>query len=374
MSTIHHDITTPAPPQLQEVDDGVFAYIQPDGTWWINNTGFLVGQRGVISIDTCATVRRTRAYLDAIRTVTPQPVRTVVNTHHHGDHTFGNFLFAGATIVGHEATRAGVLDWGEPKSAPFWTEVDWGEIVLEPPFLTYTDSVTVWVDDLRADVRHVGVPAHTTNDSIVWLPERKVLYCGDLLFNGGTPFLVQGSVAGAIEVLEKVVRPLGATTIVPGHGPWPDRNSSTTSWGTCASFRPVPAPATTPASHRWRPHANWTWDSTPTYSTRTHRRQPAPGLRRTRRRALGRAHRRRRGSDRHGHLQRRPPPQLPCLRAGGATCGVHACLVARALEPVVEFTAAGARAAGRNDDIAVPGEHRDRIVHLRRATDTPRWS
>ena len=218
MSSIHHDVTTPAPPQLQEVDDGVFAYIQPDGTWWINNTGFLVGQRGVISIDACATVRRTRAYLDAIRSVTPQPVRTVVNTHHHGDHTFGNFLFAGATIVGHEATRTGVLDWGEPKSAPFWTEVDWGEIVLQPPFLTYTNSVTVWVDDLRATVRHVGVPAHTTNDSIVWLPERKVLYCGDLLFNAGTPFLVQGSVAGAIEVLEEVVKPLGTTTIVPGHG------------------------------------------------------------------------------------------------------------------------------------------------------------
>ena len=51
MSSIHHDVTTPTPPQLQEVDDGVFAYIQPDGTWWINNTGFLVGQRGVISID-----------------------------------------------------------------------------------------------------------------------------------------------------------------------------------------------------------------------------------------------------------------------------------------------------------------------------------
>ena len=79
-ATIHHDVTIPGPPQLQEVDDGVFAYIQPDGTWWINNTGFLVGQRGVISIDTCATVRRTRAYLDAIRTVTPQPVRTVINT------------------------------------------------------------------------------------------------------------------------------------------------------------------------------------------------------------------------------------------------------------------------------------------------------
>ena len=218
MSTVHHDIDTPAPPRVEEVSEGVFAYIQPDGSWWINNTGFVVGTRGVISVDSCATVRRTRAYLAAIATVTTQPVRTVINTHHHGDHTFGNHLFGGATIVGHEATRAGVLDWGEPRSAPFWTEVDWGEFVLEPPFLTYTDAVTVWADDLRADVRHVGIPANTTNDSIVWLPERKLLFCGDLLFNGGTPFLLQGSVAGAIQVLEEVVRPLEATTIVPGHG------------------------------------------------------------------------------------------------------------------------------------------------------------
>ena len=219
MSTTRHDVTTPAPPRVQEVSDGVFAYIQPDGTWWINNTGFLVGRRGVLSVDACATVRRTKAYLQAIADVTPQPVRTLINTHHHGDHTFGNHLFTGATIVGHEATRTGILDWGEPRSAPFWSEVDWGEVVLEPPFLTYTDAVTLWSDDLRADVRHVGVAAHTTNDSIVWLPERKLLFSGDLLFNGGTPFLVQGSVTGAIQVLEGIVKPLGAQTIVPGHGP-----------------------------------------------------------------------------------------------------------------------------------------------------------
>jgi cyclase len=53
----------------------------------------------------------------------------------------------------------------------------------------------------------------------VWIPERSVLFCGDLVFNGGTPFLLMGSVAGAVEVLEEVVRPLGARTIVPGHGP-----------------------------------------------------------------------------------------------------------------------------------------------------------
>lgn len=219
MTSTAHDITTPGPPRVEEVSDGIHAYLQPDGTWWINNTGFLVGQRGVVSVDACSTERRTRAYLAAIEGVTPRPVRTLINTHHHGDHTFGNYLFAGATIVGHEATRAGVQQWGKPFDAPVWTEVDWGDIELAPPFLTYTEGVTVWVDDLRCEVTHVGTAAHTTNDSVVWIPEREVLFSGDLLFNGGTPFLLQGSIAGAVDVLENVVRPLGARTIVPGHGP-----------------------------------------------------------------------------------------------------------------------------------------------------------
>ncbi|MGH3758073.1 MBL fold metallo-hydrolase [Actinophytocola sp.] len=219
MSTTAHDVTSPGPPRVEEVSDGVFAYLQPDGTWWINNTGFLAGTRGVVSVDACSTERRTRAYLAAIRRVTPRPVRTLVNTHHHGDHTFGNFLFPGATIVAHEGTRDSVLAFGPPIDEPIWNKVDWGAVEIEPPFLTYPEGVTVWVDDLRCEVRHVGTPAHTTNDSILWIPERGVLFCGDLLFNGGTPFLMQGSVAGAISVLTDVVKPLGATTIVPGHGP-----------------------------------------------------------------------------------------------------------------------------------------------------------
>jgi cyclase len=98
-------------------------------------------------------------------------------------------------------------------------EVEWGDVEVTPPFLTYEHGVTVWADDLRCEVRHVGTPAHTTNDSIIWIPERSVLFCGDLLFNGGTPFLLMGSVAGALEVLREVLRPLEAQTIVAGHGP-----------------------------------------------------------------------------------------------------------------------------------------------------------
>lgn len=207
------------PPQLVEVSDGVFAYLQPDGTWWINNTGFLVGSQGVTSIDACSTEARTRAYLDTIARTTPKPIRTLVNTHHHGDHTFGNYLFNTATIVAHDNARQEMLDFGPPRSAPIWEEVEWGNVRLDPPFLTYHDEVTLHVDDLEATVRYVGTPAHTTNDSIVWIPERSVLYSGDLLFNGGTPFLLMGSVAGAIDVLVHVLTPLQATTIVPGHGP-----------------------------------------------------------------------------------------------------------------------------------------------------------
>lgn len=220
MSSSHADHALP-PPVMKEVSDGVFAYIQPDGSWWINNTGLLVGPQGAISIDACATERRTRAYIDAIGEVTDRPVRTLVNTHHHGDHTHGNYLFGGATVVGHEQTRAMVIESGVPGPEgplPFWTHFDVGDLVLEPPFLTYTEGVSIWAGDLRAEVTYVGTPAHTTNDSIVWLPERSTLFAGDLLFNGGTPFLLMGSLAGSIQVLEEVIAPLGAETIVPGHG------------------------------------------------------------------------------------------------------------------------------------------------------------
>jgi cyclase len=213
-----HDLSDD--PSVEEVADGVFAYLQPDGSWWINNTGFVVGRRGVVAIDACSTERRTRRFLHHVTSVAGErPVRTLVNTHHHGDHTHGNFLFGGATIVGHERTRSEMLAAGPPVGLEaIWEPVEWGSVEVVPPFLTYADGVTLWSDDRRLEVRHVGMPAHTTNDSYVWLPEQSVLFCGDLLFNGGTPFVLMGSVTGALEVIETVLRPLGARTIVPGHG------------------------------------------------------------------------------------------------------------------------------------------------------------
>ncbi len=218
MSSGHPDEPLP-PGEAVEVSDGIFAYIQPDGSWWINNTAFLVGSQGVVSIDACATERRTRDYLAAIAAITPRPVRALINTHHHGDHTFGNYLFDTAAVIAHDNVRAELLAFGRPRSAPVWTETDWGDVRLEPPFVTYADEITVHSDDLACRVTYAGRPAHTTNDSYVWIPDRSVLIAGDLVFNGGTPFLLMGSISGAIAVLEERIKPLGARTIVPGHGP-----------------------------------------------------------------------------------------------------------------------------------------------------------
>lgn len=209
------------PPEVKEVADGVFCYLQADGSWGLNNAGFVVGRRGATVIDTCFTERRTRAFLDSIRSVTKLPLQTLVNTHHHGDHTHGNYLFSDSTIVAHELCRESILEAGLPQLdntiGMLFPNVDWGDLELSAPTLTYKDKMTLHVEDLRLELIFMG-PAHTTNDTVVWLPDHKLLFSGDLIFNQGTPFVVMGSVAGSLEAIQRL-RGLGAETIVPGHGP-----------------------------------------------------------------------------------------------------------------------------------------------------------
>jgi cyclase len=118
-------------------------------------------------------------------------------------------------IVGHELCRKEVIETGLGTKALF-PGVEWGEIEIAPPSVTFDKRMTLHVDDLTIELIYVG-PAHTTNDVIVWLPERRVLFTGDVIFHGGTPFALMGSIAGWLEALERL-RALGAERIVPGHG------------------------------------------------------------------------------------------------------------------------------------------------------------
>jgi cyclase len=207
-----------APPETVEVAAGVFAYVQPDGSWWINNTGFVVGDDGVVAVDATSTERRTRAMLAAIGAVTRAPVRTLVNTHHHGDHTNGNCLFAEATVIGHRNCRTGVLAGSIGGLEPVFGPVDWGALSIRAPELVFDDRLDLHVGDRRVELHYIGGPAHTTGDVVAWLPDERVLFAGDLVFNGGTPFVLMGSVTGALAALGRL-RAFGAATVVPGHGP-----------------------------------------------------------------------------------------------------------------------------------------------------------
>lgn len=217
MSAPSHDHDPPnlPPPTLEEVADGVYAYVQLDGSWGLNNSGFLVARDGVTVVDTCFTEKRTRALVDTIASVTALPLRTLINTHHHGDHTHGNYLLPAATIIGHELCREEMLAAGHVATGLF-PGVDWGRLEVAPPFVCFGDTLDVYVDDRKVELAFVG-PAHTTNDVIAWLPQHRILFAGDLVFNGGTPFVVMGSVAGSLAALERV-RQLGPDMIVPGHG------------------------------------------------------------------------------------------------------------------------------------------------------------
>jgi cyclase len=218
MSSSHADHgVSPEAPRVVEVADRVFAYVQPDGSWWINNTGFIAGGSVVIGIDTCATEVRTDAYLETVESVAGSRPGVLVNTHHHGDHTNGNCFLPFATIVGHENCRRLMLESGILDTSGIWEPVDWGELRPAPPFVTFEHRLNLYAGDLLVELHHLGMPAHTTNDVIAWIPEHRVLFSGDLIFNGGTPFVLMGSVSGSISVLSRLME-FPAEVIVPGHG------------------------------------------------------------------------------------------------------------------------------------------------------------
>lgn len=207
---------------LEPIADGVHAWIQAPGTWWINNAGAVVGDDGVVLIDTCATRARTERFLAAVAAATDdRPIRLAVNTHLHGDHTYGNALLPDSTvIVAHERTRAGLLaDFLLTATPPIWSpSPDWGITRVRPPSVTIQDEAALHAGTRRIELRHPGYPAHTPGDVVAWLPEERVLFTGDLLFHQVTPLVFMGSVSGALRSLDWLAG-FNAAVVVPGHGP-----------------------------------------------------------------------------------------------------------------------------------------------------------
>ncbi|MDZ4278770.1 MAG: MBL fold metallo-hydrolase, partial [Dehalococcoidia bacterium] len=136
------------PTSLIELADGVFAYVQEGGGLCVSNAGLIVGPDGCVAIDALFAPSMTRAFRDEIARVTDKPVRLLINTHHHVDHTLGNALFPEAVILSHanarkeqERTGTAVLELLRPRIPHLVAEVEGIEPRL--PDLTFDGEATV---------------------------------------------------------------------------------------------------------------------------------------------------------------------------------------------------------------------------------------
>lgn len=206
-------------PYVDELTDGLYAYVQPVGGWMVNDSGIIVDGSGrSVLIDTLATEKRNRSLLAEVGRVSPGGPQIAVNTHHHPDHTWGNgFLPADTVLIAQDECRPRMIAAGL-KATQELTEPDYGDLSIRPPEFTFSDRMTLHLNDFPVELRYVGTPAHTTNDVLVWVPDRKVIFAGDLAFNGGQPFVLEGSIAGFRTAIGQM-RALAPAIVVPGHGP-----------------------------------------------------------------------------------------------------------------------------------------------------------
>jgi cyclase len=218
--------------ELLRLSDGVYACEQEDrGLGW-SNSGF-VARGGGFVIDTLYDLPLTRQMIDLYASVHPEPAARLVNTHHNGDHCWGNQLFDGAEIIGHRgcverfamfqpAAAEAIRTMADPPEhlrglqhefSPF----DFSGIELTPPNRVIDGDLTVDLDGTRADIVYVG-PAHTEGDLIVHLPDHGVVFAGDVFFHRCTPIGWEGSTAQWISAL-RTIEALAPEHVVPGHGP-----------------------------------------------------------------------------------------------------------------------------------------------------------
>lgn len=201
--------------KAERVAEGVYMLTGAGG-----NMGLSVGKSGTYLIDDQYAPLSDKI-LAAIRLITPDPVRFVVNTHWHGDHTGGNENLgkAGALLVAHENVRKRMST--EQFLAAFGRKVE-PSPEASLPVVTFTDTVTFHWNGDEIRVQHVP-PAHTDGDAIIRFVKADVVHMGDVFFNGGYPFVDTssgGRIDGVIAAAERVLGGVGEKTrIIPGHGP-----------------------------------------------------------------------------------------------------------------------------------------------------------
>lgn len=188
--------------------------------------GVVLGGGDVLVIDTRVTERLGREIRDDLRELTRDPVTLVVNTHWHHDHTFGNHVFRPATIWGHERCPVRLLEVGERMRGELAEGLpelaaDFAEVTIDPPDRVFSEHTAIEVGDRRVNLRYLG-RGHTDSDIVVEVPDAGVLFAGDLLEAGATPYFGDGYPLDWPETVSRLTE-LVRGPVVPGHGEVGDR-------------------------------------------------------------------------------------------------------------------------------------------------------
>ena len=204
---------------LHDLGHGVWAAVATPKSGAGANAGFVVGSEGVLVVDTFEDPAAASALLAAIREVTPQPVRYVVNTHYHLDHVAGNGVFAqaGATILAQRNVRT----WERVENLKFFGDKIMPRekqmvASLGLPTLTYDGDITLYHGDREVDVRLLR--GHTGGDSAVIIPDANVVFTGDLFWNHTLPNLIDATTQDQIASNDTFIRDYPQAHFVPGHG------------------------------------------------------------------------------------------------------------------------------------------------------------
>jgi glyoxylase-like metal-dependent hydrolase (beta-lactamase superfamily II) len=204
---------------VKKIGDGVYAAVSPDRSKAGSNAGFVVGSNGVLVVDTFVDVAPARDLLAEIRKVTNLPIRFVVNTHYHLDHTGGNAVFAdaGATILAQRNLRG----WLRTENLKFFGATPKPEDkarveALVLPDETYTDAVDIYLGSRLVQVRYML--GHTGGDSVVIVPDANVVFGGDLVWQKHLPNLIDATTSDWVKTLEKLLADHSSATFVSGHG------------------------------------------------------------------------------------------------------------------------------------------------------------
>ncbi|MDI3497114.1 MBL fold metallo-hydrolase [Archaeoglobus sp.] len=201
--------------KLVEVADGVYAYIQGRGEWFVNNAGLIVGEEFSVVVDSVCNEQRAKEMISQFREVTAKDFRILINTHGHPDHVWTNHLFD-AVAVAHEMGRQETLMAFVEIYQSLFPDLDFSGAKITPQNITFESRMKLY-NDAEMQIIHPGV-AHTRGDCYIYIPQKKVVFCGDLLFaKPCTPLAVGGSVRGSVNALRELLN-LDAKIYVPGHG------------------------------------------------------------------------------------------------------------------------------------------------------------